>query len=250
MAQVFLFLTRVFDKKKYAEEFLRGSVRTGPVLGYRKLEGDPRNDPMEGVFDSRLVDGLKVALKGPAGYCYTLKLGDRMTTRPAWVNRFSLLCTTASFYDDDWVVPEKHIDQVLDRYIRVPEATATLGDFAVIFDLIVFVDRLKAAAEAAGLLMKYGPVEYGRRPVPSFGPNDTAILFRKRAQYKREREFRFAFESPHEVRGPITLDVGDLSDIATLCLTREINEGLEVSCDKNNPDESVAGRAASWKDDL
>ena len=251
MALRFLFLTRVFEKEVHAEDFLHGKVRIAPLLGYRKIESDPRSDEMEGVFDSRQISGIEVTLRAPNGASVRLGAGDRMIMHPNWVRRFYALCTTVSLYDPDWVVPEKHFDEVLDRYIRVPEDSMRFGDYGVIVtDPPAFILRVRAAAGRADLRTKYGLVTYGRSPAPPQGMHDVGLVFRKRRQFRYEREYRFAFESSRDADGPLFLDVGDLRDIAQVCRPRELNRDLTVTCGEADPSKAIEGPAASWKDDL
>ena len=253
MSQEFLFLTRVFREQGHAEEFLRGQVRAGVLCTYQQIEDKSRNDPMEGVFDSSQFEGLEITIKTPSGYSHMLshETGERMTQRIGWAERFNVLCTTASYVDSRWVVPGQRFDEVIDRFVRVPEDVMKFGEFAVRIDQPdEFGERLKAAADRLDVPMYSGPVTYGRHPMPDYGMRDVALIFRKRDQYKHEREFRFAFESPQKVDGPLVLDVGDLSDIAQLFRPREFNDQLTVTCDEAAPGESDREGATRWQDDL
>ena len=253
MPQVFLFLTRVFGEKSHAEEFLRGQVRAGTLRSYRELEDESRSDPMEGVFDSSQFDGLKITLRASNGYTHTLshETGERMKMAIGWAERFNVLCTTESYVDTEWVVPAERYDEVIARYVHIPEAVMRFGDFAVcIHQPHEFEERVKAAAGRLGVSMDCGSVTYGRHPMPNLGMRDVALIFRKREQYKYEREFRFAFESPHKVEGPLVLDVGDLNDIAQLLRTREFNDQLTITCGESAPGESASEDALGWQDDL
>ena len=254
MPQAFLFLTRVFEEKEHAMEFLRGKVRAGTLLSYQETEDDLRSDPMEGVFDSGQFDGLKVTLQASNGQTYTLshETGERMKLPLPWAGRFNVLCTTASYVDTEWVVPAERYDEVIDRYVRIPEAVTKLGDFAVwIHQPHEFVERVKAAADKLGVPMNCGFVDYGTHPMPRLGLKDVGMIFRKREQYKYDREFRFSFESPQNVEEPLVLNVGDLNDIAKLFRTREFNSQLSITCGEPASGERTRdGGALDWQDDL
>ena len=45
----------------------------------------------------------------------------------AWADRFNVLCTTASYVDTEWVVPAERYDEVIARYVHIPEAVMKLG---------------------------------------------------------------------------------------------------------------------------
>ena len=253
MSQAFLFLTRVFEEEEHATDFLRGQVRAGMLRTYRKLEDESRNDPMEGVFDSSQFEGLKITLNTPSGYSHTLshETGERMTQQIGWAERFNVLCTTASYVDTEWVAPDERYDEVIDRYVRIPEAVMRFGDFAVcIHQPHEFVERVKAAADKVGVRMDCAFVAYGRHPMPDHGMRDVALIFRKREQYKYEREFRFAFESTQKVEGLLILEVGDLSDIAKLFRTREFNDQLTITRGEPFSGERTGEGYLGWQDDL
>ena len=204
-------------------------------------------------MDSGQIDGLEVTLRAPNGYTHTLlhETGERMKYPLPWAGRFNVLCTTASYIDTEWTVPADRYDEVLDRYVRIPEAVMKLGDFAVwIHEPNEFVERVKAAADKSGVPMDCGFMEYGRRPMPSLGLKDVKLIFRKREQYKHEREFRFVFESPQKVEGPLGLDVGDVSDIAKLFRTREFNDQLSITCGEADSGAGTREGALGWQDDL
>ena len=168
-----------------------------------------------------------------------------------WAERFNVLCTTASYVDTEWSMHAERFEEVIDRYVRIPEDVMKFGDFAVRIDQPhEFVERVKAAADKSGVDMRRGFVNYGRIPMPSLGLRDVALIFRKREQFKYEREFRFSFESPQKVEGPLVLDVGDLSDIANLFRTREFNGQLSITCGEAAPGECTREGALGWQDDL
>ena len=167
-----------------------------------------------------------------------------------WTDRFNVLCTTASYVDTEWVVPAERYDEVIARYVHIPEAVMKLGDFAVwVHQPHEFVERVKAAADNLGVEMDSGFVDYSRRP-PSLGLKDVGLIFRKRKQYRYEREFRFSFESPQRVECPLTFDVGDLSDIVKLFRTREFNGQLTITHGEPASDGSTRECALGWQDDL
>ena len=125
-----------------------------------------------------------------------------------------------------------------------------LGGFSVwIHEPDEFVERVKVAADKLGVPMHCGFVEYGSRPMPSLGLKDVGLIFRKREQYKYERESRFSFESPQKMEGPLCLDVGDLNDIAKLFRTREFNDQLTITCGEADSGAETNEGVLGWQDD-
>ena len=186
MLRRILLLTRVFRKECHAEEFLRGQIRAETLAYYRGTEDQARSDPQEGIFSSG--KDWKVTLKTPDGYAHTLshEAGERMRIRFNWTDRVNILCTTASYIDTEWAVPDDRHEEVLDRYIRIPEAVKKFGNFAVfVHNMPSFLDLADAAAEKAGLELARGFVDYsGRAP----NPKTEELIFCKDSNYKHERE--------------------------------------------------------------
>ena len=143
-----------------------------------------------------------------------------MKIRFAWTDTVNVLCVTVSYINTELVVPDERIDEVIDRYVRIPESTKKFGDFAVFMNQPnILLDRAYTAAKKAKYELSYDFVDYsGRMP----NPKTDERIFCKGSEYKHEREFRLAFFSPQKVERPLTLETGDLSDIARLVRTQEI----------------------------
>ena len=124
-------------------------------------------------------------------------------------------------------MPADRYDEVIDRYVRIPEPVMGLGDFAVIIHQPhFFMERVESAADELQVRLDCGFVDYSGRP-PSL--NTVGLIYCKRKRYKYEREFRFSFESQQKGEGPLVLDMGDLSDIDKLFRTRDINDRLTIT---------------------
>ena len=241
MRKIFL-LTRTFQEKDYAEAFLGGQIRAETLAYYRCTEDQARGDPKEGIYE--FGKDWKITLR-VRGYAHSLSwdAGDRMKLQH---DRANILCTTASYIDTEWAVPHDRYEEVLDRYMRIREEVKKFGDFAVIVhQWPKFLDRAYSAAEKAGLGFDYDLVDYSGRP-----PHLTTkhFIFCKSNEYMHEREFRLAFFSPQKVECPLTLEIGDLSDIASLVRTQDIN-GMFTITTGRGPDKETP-EALSWKDGL
>jgi hypothetical protein len=59
-----------------------------------------------------------------------------------------------------------------------------------------------------------------------FEPKD--VPFRKRQRFQAQREYRIAIARNLDAPFPLTLEVGDLSDIAKLTTPSEFNETLRI----------------------
>ena len=246
MPRRILLLTRTFQEKDHAEAFLRGQIRAEKLACYRGTEDQARSDPREGI--PSLGMSWKLNLRSSRGneIALSYEAGDRMEMQFGWTDKVNILCTTASYIGTEWVSPDDRSDEVLDRYVRIPEAAKKFGGFSVLVHKPrKFLDRAAGAAEKEGLGFDCGLVDYSGR-TPNLTTAD--IIFCKGNEYKYEREFRLAFSSPQEVEGPLTLEIGDLSNIASLFRTQEINGMLTITAERG-PDKETP-EALSWKDDL
>ena len=187
-----------------SREGLRGGVSRRPVQRtlayYRCTEDQARGDPKEGIYE--FGKDWKITLR-VRGYAHSLSwdAGDRMKLQH---DRANILCTTASYLDTEWVVPDDRYEEVLDRYMRIPEEVKKFGDFAVIVHQWPKFLAAYSAAKKAGLGFDYDLVDYSGRP-----PHLTTkhFIFCKSNEYMHEREFRLAFFFSAE--GGMSADFGD-----------------------------------------
>ena len=73
--------------------------------------------------------------------------------------------------------------------------------------------------------MKYYDPEVGT----PLGPLDIRIIFTKRKKFSHEREFRFAIDTGTLGSEPITLNIGEIDDIAIRMNTSDINRQLSIN---------------------
>ena len=248
MATRILLLTRMFGEKDHAEAFLHRHIRAGTLGSYRETEDPARGDPQEGILSS--AKNRKVTLGTSRGsYTFSHEAGERLEMRFHWTDRANVLCSVASYIDTEWVVPGDRVDEVADRYVRIPESAKKFGDFEVLVNRPHrFLDRAAAAAEKAGLELSYGLVDYSGR-VPN--PTNEELLFCKGNEFKAEREFRLAFFSSRKVERPLTLEIDDLSDIARLVGTQKITgTRMTVTPTTMRGPAKDTPESLTWKDDL
>ena len=58
--------------------------------------------------------------------------------------------------------------------------------------------------------------------------SEVESIFRKREEYKHQKEYRFSFDTGIAGTDPLILNIGDISDITMQCKVCEINAQLEV----------------------
>ena len=233
-----VFLAKVFEKKEHAEAFLKGSMYANRLSHFKKLEGAyGRGDEYEGAIMPPLDD-----------FVLTLKATDPTTgevvggtitgegfaapiiVSPRWFDHVNVFCMYAGRFDGLQEIPRDTL-QDLKRQLDISEDFEGLGEHTVIIkNTTEFFRRVKHAGDQAGYricakLVSYYDPEVGTPPITS----DLETIFNKRKEFACQKEFRFAIDTNSEGPCPITLDVGEIDDIAFYVKTSEIDVQLHVA---------------------
>jgi hypothetical protein len=121
--------------------------------------------------------------------------------------------------------------------LKIPADCLNLGEYAVVvLHAGQFVKRVQNKVEELGIGLNAGLVDYYEPSEFSgtFTAQDAA--FKKRNEFEHQREYRFVFDTGQRGSDPLELEIGDISDLATLCSTSEVNNLLKVHL----PDGTVA----------
>lgn len=236
-----LFLTKVMEKREYAEQFLAGHLYMNPLSYFQSIEEDVdgRGDSFEGcaaLFQPNqcilTIGDLEIeasSLVGPIRYAY-------QKTQNA-----NVMCMYAGYLDEsDTIVfdnnqiltADDQRDTILNALIP-DENLDDLGEWSVtIRNIPEFKKRFTAAAREAKLTSATGLVKY-------YDPNtfhgsfpEGEEMFYKRNTYAYQKEFRLAV-----IRNdgkPFVLSIGDISDIAELLPTRTTFESIDVHSANNS----------------
>ena len=114
------------------------------------------------------------------------------------------------------------------KQLEIPDECASLGEHAIIITNIPeFLRRISVAAEQGGYGLRRGLVTYYDPEVstPTAG-SDIESIFHKRKEYEYQSEFRIAVDARLNEPTPLILCIGDISDIAFLMRTAEINQQM------------------------
>ena len=155
-----------------------------------------------------------------------------------WLNYLHLFCMHAAHTGalDVDALSNENIE-VLRQELLVPVDCSKLGEHAVVVkDVPGFIKRVEAAVKAKGYegrcgftcsrpLVKYYNLEtsqaWRRRFHGSF--REAESVFRKQVTQSYQREFRIVIATGSASDCPLTLEVGDLSDITIPLLAGELN---------------------------
>ena len=233
------FLLKIFAEKQHADSFLRGEMYANRLSWFRKLEdSEGRRDKYEGAamlqrdnFSMHLTATNKET--GEVLGEFTLS-GDDLSAptimQLAAFNDLNLFCMYAGHSRDFQQETDAPL-QELKKHIEIPDHCLQLGRYAVVIkDAPEFLRRVKAAADREGYQIWRGLVEYYDPEVgTSVEPLSIKTAFRKRDQFAHQREHRFVIHTGTTGPDAITLDIGDIADIAMLLDTGDINRNMSIT---------------------
>ena len=238
------FLAKFFSEEQHAEQFMRGRLYANRLGYFRDLERDSvRADAYEGVsllcgnIDlAATIDGLRTERITVPEH----ELAGPVEVRMDWTEHVNLLCMHAAHSSGDIEISSSQAEEFKRQHIDIPEDCLKFGDYAVLItDFLQFVKRVKSAVQKyRNYRLVGGLVMYSDYPAIDITGID--VVFCKRERYKSEREYRFAIHTGSDVRDPLILETGDLSDIAIRCNSAEINDLLQMSF---RSDDREVGRA-------
>jgi hypothetical protein len=121
-----------------------------------------------------------------------------------------------------------------DGQISIPDDCKKLGEYAVIVTNVnKFIERVKAAVSSNNYGLNAGLVEYYDPTIFNGFFSEVESIFRKRDEYKHQKEYRFSFDTGIAGNDLLILNIGDISDITMQCKVFDINTKLEVKLSSN-----------------
>ena len=231
----YYFLAKFFEKKEWADEFLQGKLFLNSLRYFKEIEGkDGRGDDNEGAIffsleDSILTLGPTDPGTGDVSEVTITKndLAAPMSMHPYWYDHINLLCMYACHTGDFQHISDDNINDFR-KHIEIPEECVSLGEYAIIInDGPEFLRRTRAAAELKGYRFWKGLVTY-HYPEAGTPTTGTGIepIFHKLKEYEYQSEYRIAVDAHLDEPTPKKLSIGDISDIAFLMRTSEINQNM------------------------
>ena len=219
-------LFKFFSCETYRDDFLRGHLHFNSLNYFRRAEASDlfgQNDPYEccKIFQPNSIkvffgqQELK-DLAGPVSIC----CNDD-------VLKSNIMCFSTIRVDSQ----KKYASlEDLKRDVLFSEKMIKYGEHVVVIPRVeLFVERLKKAALKAGYGFAKGPVNYYDFSKDNVADEYPKNAFRKRREFSYQREFRFLLRKKDVVVEHVTLEVGDLSDIAQSCKSADLNGLLGIN---------------------
>ena len=225
-----LFLTKIFEKEAYADDFVSGQLYLKSVEYFVELEGDEtgRADSHENIVGSFRPEDVSIQIGGVEIAGADLAAPIRYSS-PALLNRY-LLCMSAATNGPFEKLNSDTLPEFRE-HLQIPDDSLQMGDWAVLVtNVSEFHERLRAGAMKAEVSLKTGLVNYRKiNELHGFIP-DEDWLFTKDERFAWQREYRAVVNTRRNAEQPqdIRLDVGALSDICYKIPTEKLRE-LEIS---------------------
>ena len=219
------FLVKFFREAKHAADFVDGKVFCNRLCTFKKIEGSDdsgRADRNEGTTFWLQPGQANIVLNGRD---LTEALAEPLQVQMDWLDDLHLFCMHAAHTGtlDVATLSNENIE-VLRRELMVPDDCLKLGEHAVIVkDVADFVNRMSAAAKAKNYRFTRGLVEYYNPETFHGSFRGTESVFRKQRLHSYQREYRFVIDTGSLSDCPLTLEVGDLSDITISLRATELN---------------------------
>lgn len=219
-------LFKFFSCKAYRDDFLKGRLYFNSLNFFKKQEESEvpgQNDYYE-CCSIHQPESVNISLGD-------LKLTD--LAGPISISRVHDVLTSNimcfSTIREDLYYNCKSFEEAKQN-ILFPEAMLKYGEFAMVIpqgDL--FIKKFEYAARNKGLGFLHAPVNYYDFSKDNISCKYPEIAFQKRSEFSYQREYRFLLHKPNEVDEPVILEVGDLTDIAMVVKSADINKMLNIS---------------------
>ena len=222
---VIFFFVKFFDNDAHAKEFVKGRVYANTLATFKALEGTDdsgRADRHEGT----------IAWLQPGQGCLEINgmdisddLAGPIQLQRSWLDNLNVFCLHAAHTGSlDMAKVSNENIEVLRKQLTIPDECRALGKHTVVVtDVPEFVRRMEAAAQGNGYRMTRGLVKY--YDPGSFHGNfrDVESIFHKQDRHSYQREFRFVIDRGLMSAAPLTLEIGDISDITRRFDSAELN---------------------------
>lgn len=214
-----IFLVKYVDRKRYAIDLLDGKIFANRLSWFREMEqsdGSGRGDRHEGAVGWHQPDIASLTIGGVDMSPY---IDQPIATHLGRLDNLNLFCTTYGAIEDEVLAGLSGDDdpEELTTLLPVHERCLRLGRYAVVIkDVGEFIRRVREAATAEGFVVGQDQVAYyDPGTYHGFTPLAAAV-FRKHEGYSYQSEFRFAIHTGTEGDNHITLEIGDIRDIALM----------------------------------
>ena len=227
MSKTIFFFVKIFDDKKYATDFIKGNLFSNRLSFFRNLEESQdanRGDKNEGVVGLFQPEQVNLEINGRI----LNDLAGPISIKMNWHDNLNIFCIYAAHSGNFQSLSTENFDE-FKKQLEIPEECLNLGKYAVVVtNVSQFIERVQLAVEKNNYGLRADLVEYYNPETFNGSFNEHEAIFKKRDEYKHQKEYRFAFDSGVTGNDSLVVEIGDISDITMLCDVSEVNVKLEM----------------------
>lgn len=217
MKMIFFFV-KFFNDEQYVEDFIEGKIFANRLSYFKRIEANEdfnRTDKHEGVIGWFQPDLGHFEINGMD---ITGDLAGPVEIQREWLDYLNIFCMYSAHSGDLDLgnLPTENID-VFRSQLEIHDDCMRLGKFGVVVkDVAEFISRIETAAESENYRIFHRLVKYYNPETFHGSFSDGEAIFRKHHEYKHQQEYRFVIDTFVKGTNPVTLNIGDISDI-TIC---------------------------------
>jgi hypothetical protein len=224
-------LLKLVDKESHANDFVKGNIRFSTLRSFKEypdVNGEMRGDPCEGIISWLQPENIQVTIAGITAPSSDLASAAYIHSNALLDSRCSCLYAMHSGNFEN--ITEETLYEFQET-LKLHQKSFGLGNYVVlIHNFEEFKKRVVAAFSRNQSGVKMSLVNYfddkkhHERLDPKFDG------FHKRSSFNHQNEYRIFTDGLVNIDGdPKVLNVGDLSDIATITTPQKFNAQLNVS---------------------
>ena len=238
------FFVKIYKEEKWANDLMAGRLYANRLSYFRRAEkaeevGLYQGDPDEGsiVHQRHSIDKLMIGKQDMTNDVVQIRI------QMDWMKHLNLFCVYAGHSGSFEEISQDNL-VAFRKQIELSDEMLRFGNYAVVVsNTSEFINRVENAVKVQNFALYRGLVKYYDPGVESveLGHGLLPVLY-KPGVFKYQKEYRFVIGTGTVGEESITLDIGDISDIAVKMDADEINGSLNVNLPDERPPKKLLGR--------
>jgi len=201
-------LSKIFKKKEYAENFVKGNIRFSSPESYRKSEKEKypgRHDDYEGMFYWVKEGSGNIIIKNK---------------EKVPIEKIPIGISNVKLYSEYGIFSMYTIMSDVKKQISIDKKISNLGEWVVILkDTQEFINRIDEYRELhPELQMRYEFANYDNNDYSDINEDH---MFKKRKEYDYQQEFRIVIAPENEIGYPYAIKI-KMEDICTMVTIKDL----------------------------
>lgn len=210
---------RIFDDERFMNDFLDGKIYMNRLSYFRFVDDDRDNnraDQKEGLSGWWQPEQIVLEVNGRkiTNFASPIEMRSNKNDNLHIFCLFSGTTNIENTVDDNKIAINK-ISNVKDDLSVSVECENLGGYYVLVHDTPTFINRMVAATKkhnyrgSAGLVEYYNPIDFSG----DFGDRS---VFYKPSNFAHQKEYRFVIDTGTTGEDALTLNIGNIRDIATI----------------------------------